>query len=789
MTDLSRWHVAVLVAVVFVAAPSAMAQQTPHIGYVYPAGGRQGTTFEVTVGGQWLNGANEAHFSGPGLKATVVDHIRPVPRGMVNKLNQKIRELRTKYKLGFSQGRQGKGGARPAVRPAARAATFAKANDEFKAYVKSLKLREMDMKAFGELRKKLSDPKRQPNAQIAEIVLLKVTLAAGAKAGEHELRLKTWQGVTNPLFFHVSQTAEYNEHEPNDKTPDAGLMKNQSQSRNQKLPVVINGQIMPGDVDRFRFQASKGMQLVAHVSARELVPYLADAVPGWFQATLSLSDADGNDVAYSDDYRFHVDPVVQYKIPADGEYVLEIKDSIYRGREDFVYRIALGPLPFVTSIFPLGGRAGEKTAVEIHGWNLPRTGMMLDASGKGPGIMPVSVWKNKRTSNPVPFALDVLPESLESESNNGPRDAQRIKLPLIVNGRIGRVGDVDVFSFTARAGDQVVAEVHARRLESPLDSLLKLTDAKGKLLAVNDDHVDKGAGLTTHQADSRLTARLPADGTYLVHLNDTQNKGSNAHAYRLRVSLLRPDFELRVVPSGISARAGMSVPITVYALRKDGFAGAISLKLKGQAQGFTLGGGVIPPGRDKVRLTLTVPQTPRRGLVSLDLDGLGVIGGQTVVRRAVPAEDMMQAFLYRHLVPARNWVATVSGKARYGSGMKVLANGPVKLSATHPTRVRVSGPRGQFMKQVRLALNEPPKGIKITKVTPDPQGGLAFDVSVDGKEAKVGLRGNLIVDAFMETAPRSRDGKVRPKRRMPLGALPAIQFEVVAAAPRSIGRR
>jgi hypothetical protein len=32
------------------------------------------------------------------------------------------------------------------------------------------------------------------------------------------------------------------------------------------------------------------------------------------------------------------------------------RDALYRGREDFVYRIAIGELPFVTDIFPLGGR-------------------------------------------------------------------------------------------------------------------------------------------------------------------------------------------------------------------------------------------------------------------------------------------------------------------------------------------------------------------------------------------------------------------------------------------------
>ena len=40
----------------------------------------------------------------------------------------------------------------------------------------------------------------------------------------------------------------------------------------------------------------------------------------------------------------------------------------------------------------------------------------------------------------------------------------------------------------------------------------KLTDAQGKLLALNDDYEDKGAPLFTHHADSRLVLTLPATG-------------------------------------------------------------------------------------------------------------------------------------------------------------------------------------------------------------------------------------------------------------------------------------
>ncbi len=69
---------------------------------------------------------------------------------------------------------------------------------------------------------------------------------------------------------------------------------------------------------------------------------------------LTLYDAKGREVGYADDYTFHPDPVLSCRIPEDGEYTLEIRDAIYRGRADFVYRIAVGELPYVTGIFPLG---------------------------------------------------------------------------------------------------------------------------------------------------------------------------------------------------------------------------------------------------------------------------------------------------------------------------------------------------------------------------------------------------------------------------------------------------
>ncbi len=199
---------------------------------------------------------------------------------------------------------------------------------------------------------------------------------------------------------------------------------------------------------------------------------------------------------------------------------------------------------------------GEQTAVKARGLEsiLPAA-LTVDGRDKGPGTVSLVRAQRRPRFEQRALRLDVLPECLEKEPNNTPAEAQRITLPIIINGRVDRPGDWDVFRFEGRAGQQIVAEVYARRLDSPLDSVLWLTDAAGKQLAFNDDYEDKGSGLNTHHADSLLTATLPADGSYFIHLGDAQHQGGPAFGYRLRISEPRPDFELRVVPSSINVRA------------------------------------------------------------------------------------------------------------------------------------------------------------------------------------------------------------------------------------------
>ena len=424
----------------------------PHIGYLYPAGGEQGTVVQITAGGQFLSGVVGVHVSGRGVRASVVRYIRPLRNLQPEQrklLQDRLREVREKRLAELSGTVTHDSAPKTQDRSSPSGQQGAAGAPEVKLPGHPL-LYDLDSKSLRELAHISSvlffpRAKVQENRQLSEMVMIEVTIDPNAEPGNRELRFQTATGLTNPVVFQVGTLPEARELEPNNQQaypPLPGIRQGIRLPREEPLglPVTLNGQIMPGDVDRFRFHAGKGQRLVIEVQARSLIPYLADAVPGWFQATLALYGTDGKEAAFADDYQFSPDPVLFFEVPKDGDYELEIRDAIYRGREDFVYRIAVSERPdyrFQVSDFEL------KSA---------------------------------------------LPRRNEREANDAIENAQQIELPKIINGRIDRPGDVDVFAFSARAGDKVAVEVYARRLNSPLDSLVQLTDGSGKVLKWNDDY-------------------------------------------------------------------------------------------------------------------------------------------------------------------------------------------------------------------------------------------------------------------------------------------------------------
>lgn len=676
-------------------AATALAQRDPRLGYAYPAGGSQGTTFEAVLGGQSFDGATNVFFSGTGIRAGVLRHDRQVTPQEQKVLAETLSRLRAKRA-------QDKG------------------------------LSEAEEKRAAEIRKKLDGfGRRLANPGLNEFVTLRVTIAPDAAPGRREIRLRAAVGLSNPLAFHVGQLPEFSKMDwknipksRDNMDPERSPVPDEM---SVTIPIVLNGQVPPGGVDRFRFTARQGQSLRIKVSARELIPYIADAVPGWLQPVVRLTGAGGREIEGRDDQGVHLDPELFYDIHSAGEYVLEFRDALYRGREDFVYRITVDDRLAPEATFPLRAAAAE-----------------------------------------------CLPEILAASSGT-----QSVALPVVINGCITRPRDTAIFRFEGRAGQPVVAEVHARRIDSPLDSALTLTDAGGRRLAFNDDHTDEGAGLNTHHADSYLFATLPAAGAYFIRLGDTLGGGSPAHAYRLRLSAPCPDFELRVTPSSLNVRAGAVAPLTVYALRKDGFNGPIKLGLNGAPDGFSLAAAEVPAGADRVRITLADTRPAADEPFALQIHGTATIDGRKIVHAAVPADDMVQAFSYRHLVPAQELMVAVWGRSEPQRPATILTATPLRLRAGESARVAVAMPIQQMMGKIEFALNDAPDGIVIKEaVTGENRADLLLET--DATRLKPGTKGNLVIQAFAERGPQSnrQEPSARP-RRVPLGALPAIPFEVV----------
>jgi hypothetical protein len=225
----------------------------------------------------------------------------------------------------------------------------------------------------------------------------------------------------------------------------------------------------------------------------------------------------------------------------------------------------------------------------------------------------------------------------------------------------------------------------------------------------------------------------------------------------------------------------MTVPLTVYALRRDGFSGDIALALKDAPRGFALAGGLVPAGQDQVRLTITAPPPPLSNPLSLTLQGRALIQRREIIRVALPAEDMMQAFAYHHLVPASDLKVAVMRRAAFRAPVRILGEQPVRIPAGRTVRIRVQYrmPANNPLGEVQFELSEPPEGVGLRELLPV-QEGTDLVLQCDAAKAKPGLRGNLIVAVFAERSVTPANQNARPtRRRIALGTLPAIPFEIV----------
>jgi hypothetical protein len=366
-----------------------------------------------------------------------------------------------------------------------------------------------------------------------------VTLAADAPTGYYDVRVVSPAGISTPSRFIVGTHAEQIEVEAdNDTTPQTVALNS-----------VVNGRIEKnGDVDQFRFDAISGGRLIVECHAERIDSRL--------RGVLELFDPAGRRVSTSRGY-FGIDPLIDFRVPADGPYTVKIYDRTYTGSENHFYRLAIDTGPRVAFAYPSTITAGTTSRVALYGWNLSpkppqlaaisqtnvaigefgvagdataKTGTAAtEASSGSPALAPdgpfdrvevdvtapkigerartplllrstqssldAFAWRLPGVDDPVCFCRTELPVVRDVVDNHTPSTAQVINVPIEVCGQLKAGDERDWYAFYAKSGEVFWFEAFGQRLDSPVDLALNVVDVDGKIeLAAFHDEVKNLGG-------------------------------------------------------------------------------------------------------------------------------------------------------------------------------------------------------------------------------------------------------------------------------------------------------
>jgi hypothetical protein len=377
-----------------------------------------------------------------------------------------------------------------------------------------------------------------------------VKIADDCLPGEHAVRLRTKSGISELRTFWVGALPAIAEKEPNSEF-----------DKPQKIPlnVTVEGVVDSEDVDYYAVELKKGQRLSVEIEAMRLGVT-------FFDPYIAILDSKRFELATSDDSPLNKqDGICSIVAPAEGTYVVQVRDSSYGGNGACLYRLHVGTFPRPLAVVPAGGKAGEEVEVRFLGdptgeikqkIKLPKEagakfGVYAQDAG---GIAP----------SPIPFRVSEHGNVVEVEPNDTHATATKAELPLALNGVIDKPGDVDFFRFKAKKGETYDIHCYARRLGSQFDSVMYLYQFNGGGLISNDDAIGP---------DSYFRYSFPADGEYVLSITDHLGKGGPTYFYRVeftpvqatttvsipKVSLFSQERQTIVVPRGNRFATLMSV--------------------------------------------------------------------------------------------------------------------------------------------------------------------------------------------------------------------------------------
>ncbi|MFM7038080.1 MAG: PPC domain-containing protein [Planctomycetaceae bacterium] len=370
----------------------------------------------------------------------------------------------------------------------------------------------------------------EPGFEVLEIkpadannIDVKVRIAADCTLGEHTAQVRTKSGISEYRTFFVGALPAVEEKEPNTdfNTPQSITIN-----------CTISGTVQNEDVDYFVLDAKKGDRISAEVEGMRFGQTLFDPY------VAILNDRRFELASADDSPLLKQDAAVSVIIPEDGRYVVEVRESGYGGDGNCRYRLHVGNFPRPTITYPAGGQAGQTQEIAFIG---DATGPITKQIALPADSLETTIFIEDAqgiTPSGHPLRISPHPNALETEPNQGFDTATVVStFPSAFNGILQEPGDVDIFRFTAKAGQVFEVECFGRRIRSPIDPVMNLYKATGEGITGNDD---------SRGPDSYFRWQVPADGDYAIRVADHLNRGGPQFVYRIEFQEVKPSLNVGI---------------------------------------------------------------------------------------------------------------------------------------------------------------------------------------------------------------------------------------------------
>ena len=489
---------------------TAHAQYQRHIEAVLPRVGQRGTSVEVVIQGMFLEDPQQVLFYRPGIEAVALETLPDLTQlNPMGKLNPIDQRI---------------GG-----------------------------------RAFG--------------GQVKQQMRAKFVIAPDCPIGLHPLRVRTGKDITTLSTFWVTPYPVQYEAEPyesfnvNHTIATAELISAPN--------VTVAGYICPGntmDHDVYRVTRKKGERISVEVnSVRQSNIWWAR---GELDLLVKILDATGKELALSDDSAMLVqDPLVSIIAPHDGDYFIEIAQSLFSTTSNSFYMQYLaniGKFETPQAIYPAGGPAGKPLDVTLLG----------DPAGDRPSkvTLPADVGDFEHdfgASYPLSMRVSKMRNVLESTSKKSPpvvNDAG--ELPIALNGIISRPNEVDEFRLQPMKGQGYLVRVYARSLGTPLDPEIEIRPEGAEQSEVSGDDVanyeERGFPGVPNQfrrldiMDPSLIWNPKQGGPYILRIKDIRNQGAPTCVYRVEIEPVEHRVNTYLISRNYSRESprdsGMAIP-------------------------------------------------------------------------------------------------------------------------------------------------------------------------------------------------------------------------------------